>query len=214
MPRPPRAPGKNGGVTARRSALAPHAADLDEAGGRRPVPGRLEVDRHERHLVERARERVVDARAPAPVSRVEAEARVGAEECGEKARAELRIAALRREDEFEQLLRRGARRAVGQVLVEPLPQKLKKPLRLAGAPGAFSRVAMARSSAENCSSSTRCRSSNCSSSRRRRSWNCSKARRQRAWNCAKASSTPRTMLRVGTKVPWQCGQEKTTPARK
>src|SRR5439155_1192971 len=124
-------------------------------------------------------ERVVDARAPPPVPRIEAEARVGTEECGEKARAELRIAALRREDEIEQLLRRGARRAVGQVLVEPLPQKLKKPLRLVGAPGAFSRVAMARSSAENCSSSIRCRSSNCSSSRRRRSWTCSKARRQR-----------------------------------
>src|SRR5947207_13047446 len=81
------------------SALDPDRADLDDAGGRRPVTGRLEVDRHERHLVERARERVVDARAPAPVPRVEAEARVGAEACGEQARAALRRAALRREDE-------------------------------------------------------------------------------------------------------------------
>src|SRR5205814_10132062 len=173
-------------------ALDPDRADLDDAGGRGPVAGRLEVDRYERDVGQGPREGVMDARPPVSVR--EAEARVGAEQRGEKARAEPRMAALRGEDQVEQLLRRGARRAVNQVLVETLPQKLKKPFRLVGAPGAFSRMAMARSSAENCSSSVRCRSSNCSSSRRRRSWNCAKARVQRAWNCASASSTPRTKI--------------------
>src|SRR2546423_736454 len=161
---PPRSPARGGGGAGRRDGAGGGGAGGGAGGARPPAPAR------------------------------EAEARVGAEQRGEEAPAELRIAALRGEDLVEQLLRRGARRAVDQVLVEALPQKLKKPFRLVGAPGAFSRMAMARTSAEDRPSSIRCRSSNCSSSRRRRSRNCTKARVQRASNSATAPSPPRTSL--------------------
>src|SRR5256712_14136553 len=108
----------------------------DERGGGGPAAVRRVSPRHERCVGQGPREGLRAARPPASVR--EAEARVGAEQRGEEARAELRIAALRGEDQVEQLLQRGARRAVDQVLVETLPQKLKKPFRLVGAPGAFS----------------------------------------------------------------------------
>src|SRR5262249_14917007 len=152
----------------------------------------LEVDDDEGGLGEAAHQRVVDARTPARVGDVEAEAAVVAEERGDETGAELGIPALRGEDEVEQLRRRRAGRAVGEVLVQPLPegaQKEKNPLRFVGAPGDFSRVATVRSSSSKRSSSARCRPSNCSISRRRRSrksWNdavhC-------AWKRASASST-------------------------
>ena len=188
------------------AARDPRRADLDDAVAR--TAGRLEVDDHEVDLGERALERIARAGAPAPLDGVEAEARVRTEERGQEPVAEIRVAAARDEDEIEQLLGRRPGGPVGQILVEPFAQaqKVKKPRRLAVAPGGLSRVAMARSSCSNSSSSRRCRASNWSSSRRRRSWKSSNALVQRAWKRARDSSTPRTMLRVGTKEPWQCGQ--------
>jgi hypothetical protein len=188
---------------------------MPEPPGAPPVVSRSTTTNGRRR--NRPRERIVDARPPASLVRREAEAVVGAEQRGEEAHPELGIATARREDEVEELFggraggtdRADTRRAAaasGSSRSRRGRSEAEESLALRRRAGRLLARRDRAQLAEKRSSSARCRSSNCSSSRRRRSWKSSNAFVQRPWKRASASSTPRTMLSVGTKLPWQCGQ--------